>query len=130
MNITDYPTLSSLAFAIFRSKYLIEETIHQISGDKDKNIRSGYTGGSTDMYIPFPPKAKNIFSYDVNSLYPFVMKEFKYPIGNPTYFEGNLLSNGNKPFGFFFCNITTPPYLDHPILQIHHKTNDGCFAEH
>jgi hypothetical protein len=56
LNITDYPTLSSLAFTIYRSKYFPENSIHQVSGDIDKNIRSGYTGGSTDMYIPLLPK--------------------------------------------------------------------------
>jgi hypothetical protein len=53
------------------------------------------------------------------------MKEFKYPIGAPTYFEGNIFSNSNKLFGFFYCNITTPDKLLHPILKNKPKTNDG-----
>ena len=39
--------------------------------------------------------------YDVNSLYPFVMKEYAMAVGTPTYFEGNisLQFNNDKPFG-------------------------------
>ena len=58
-------------------------------------------------------------------MYPSVLKDKLYPIGNPTYFEGNLLKYEPNLFGFFYYNIITPTYLDHPILQIHHKTNDG-----
>src|SRR6266404_3614388 len=39
MNIHKYPTLSSLAFAIFRTHFLIENTIPQISGQIAKDIR-------------------------------------------------------------------------------------------
>ena len=112
-----------MAFSIFRSQYNKGEKIHQLSGDTDKNIRLGYTGGSTDMYIPLPPKNKKIYAYScgVNSLYPFVMNSFKYPIGDPTYFEGDILKTEPYAFGFFYCKIITPPFLDHPILQLHHN---------
>lgn len=53
------------------------------------------------------------------------------PVGNPIYFEGNILdkevlklfnigdSNGEKiPFGFFECEIEAPKNLKHPILQL------------
>ena len=52
LNIHHYPTLSSLAFAIFKSNFMKENTIPQITGEISKNIRSGYTGGAVDMYIP------------------------------------------------------------------------------
>jgi hypothetical protein len=50
-----------------------------------------------------------------------------FPIGNPTYFEGNILLDPLRAnaFGFFFCKITTPQDLKHPILQLHHKTVGG-----
>jgi hypothetical protein len=125
LNIIDYPTLPSLAFSIYRSSYYKNELIHQLSGDIDRDIRTGYTGGSTDMFIPALPSNKKIYAYDVNSLYPFVMKEFSYPIGTPTYFEGDILKTEVNAFGFFYANITSPKDLLHPILQIHYKTDDG-----
>jgi len=125
LNITDYPTLPSLAFSIFRSSYNKEENIHQLSGKIDKEIRSGNTGGSTDMFIPKNPIGVKIHVYDVNSLYPFVMMKFKYPIGSPIYFEGNILLTYPKAFGFFYCKIEAPMGLKHPILQLHHRTGGG-----
>jgi DNA polymerase elongation subunit (family B) len=122
LNIQDYPTLPSLAFSIFRSNSLKKEEIHQLSGDIDRDIRLGYTGGSVDMYIPY---GENIYGYDINSLYPSVMSDFKFPIGTPTYFEGDILKTEPNAFGFFYVNIITPESMLHPILQIHHKTNDG-----
>lgn len=125
LNIIDYPTLPSLAFSIFRSSYYKNEVIHQISGNIDKDIRLSYTGGSTDMFIPFPKEGVKIHVYDVNSLYPYVMNEFPYPIGTPTYFDGDILKANPEAFGFFYCKIKTPDNLLHPILQIHYKTPSG-----
>jgi hypothetical protein len=125
LNIQNHPTLPSLAFAIFRSKHLKLSSIYQISGKIDKDIREGYTGGSTDMFIPKPLIGDKIYCYDVNSLYPSVMKNNPYPVGNPTYFEGDILKSESNPFGFFYCKIKTPENLLHPILQLHHKTNNG-----
>ena len=123
LNLTDHPTLPSLAYSIFRSSYYKTEVIHQLSGKIDKDIRQGYTGGSTEMFIPSIIGGKKIYAYDVNSLYPSVMKDKEYPIGSPTYFEGNILKQDSKAFGFFHCKIVAPSNLLHPILQLHHKSS-------
>ena len=67
-----------------------ENIIPQITGQIDKNIRSGYTGGAVDMYIPEPPKGVKIKCYDVNSLYPSQMVSRLMPVGMPTYFNEKL----------------------------------------
>lgn len=51
------------------------------------DIRQGYFGGATDSYIPSGGKAKNIYTYDVNSLYPYAMKSFPMPIGKIRFFD-------------------------------------------
>ena len=122
LNIHKYPTLSSLAFAIFRSNFMEAGIIPQISGQIEKDIRLSYTGGACDMYIP---EGVSLFAYDVNSLYPSVMLNSLMPIGNPTYFEGNIRAIDQNAFGFFYCEITAPDNLVHPILQTHVKTNNG-----
>jgi DNA polymerase type B, organellar and viral len=113
-NIHHFPTLSSLAFDIFRSNFMKENTIPQLSGKIDNDIRSGYTGGAVDMYIP---EGENINCYDVNSLYPSQMHSQLMPIGNPTYFKGNILNIKENAFGFFYCKITAPDNIQHPIIQ-------------
>ena len=125
INIKSYPTLPSLSFANYRTNYLIWDEIAQISGKIQDHIKLSYTGGSTDMFIPFNNVNEEIYIYDVNSLYPYVMNEFEYPIGSPTYFEGDIRSLNKEAFGIFYCEIKAPEYLEHPIIQTHVKTKNG-----
>ena len=61
--------------------------------------------------------------------YPYVMAKFKFPIGRPTLFKGDILKLKNNPFGFFYCKVSAPDNLLHPILQLHHKTKDGLASQ-
>jgi len=124
INIGKYPTLPSLSFAIFRSKYNKKQLIHMISGTIYNEIKKSYTGGAVDMYIP-SNNNKTLYAYDVNSLYPYIMNNYKLPVGSPTYFEGDILSLDKNAFGFFNCKITAPINLKHPIIQTRIKTSDG-----
>jgi hypothetical protein len=123
-NIHHYPTLPSLAFAIFRTNFMENENVPQISGKIGDDIRQGYTGGAVDVYIPKPPENVNINCYDVNSLYPSQMLENLMPIGNPTYFDGDIRKIDLNAFGFFYCRITAPDDIKHPIIQTHVKINN------
>jgi hypothetical protein len=134
LNINKFTTLSSLAFGIFRAHFFKNAKIPLITGQMLADIRQGYYGGATDMYIPSPSGGDNIFTYDVNSLYPFVMANFPMPIGKIRFFEGNILDvpnfstmvgssimkekegAANKPFDFFEVEITTPTDLKIPII--------------
>jgi hypothetical protein len=120
VNIHKYSTLSSLAYAIFRTHFLRKDEIPQLSGQISRDIRSGYTGGAVDMYIP---EGAKIYVYDVNSLYPFIMNEFDMPIGKPKLFYGDIRKIDPNSFGFFYCKIIAPDNLKHPILQTHVKVN-------
>jgi hypothetical protein len=124
ISIKNYPTIPSLTFANFRTNYLEKDTIAQIAGKLYKDMKNSYTGGSTEMYIPFNQE-ETLFYYDVNSLYPYVMKEFDYPIGSPTFFKGDVTKVKPDAFGIFYCEIKAPDYLEHPILQTHVKTKAG-----
>jgi len=125
ISIHKYPTLSSLAFAIFRTHFLKFNTIAQLSGQIAKDIRQSYTGGAVDMYIPENPNGEQVFAYDVNSLYPSQMKDKPMPIGNPTLFYGDIRAIDPEAFGFFYCKIITPDDIKHPIIQTHVKTDNG-----
>ena len=129
LNITDNPTLPSLAFLIYRNKFMPKNiNIPIILGDTYLDIKDGYTGGSVDVYKPF---GKNIFHYDVNSLYPFVMRNFPMPVGIPKYFEGDIFngidftSERDKPFGVFDVEVISPDNLNIPILQTKIQTEFG-----
>ena len=125
-------TLPSLALNIYRVHFLSKDTIYQILENIEQAIRESYTGGAVDVYIPhnktsgfFGKLEANLFCYDVNSLYPSVMANNPMPVGLPTYFEGDIRRIELDSYGFFYCKITSPDYLEHPILQRRIKTSDG-----
>jgi len=74
------------------------------------------------MYRPF---GENIFCYDVNSLYPTVMRKQNMPIGKIRYFEGDIRKVDPKAFGFFKVEITAPTTIKHPIIQTKIDTGNG-----
>jgi hypothetical protein len=126
MNIHKYPTLSSLSIGTFRTKYLNTKKtkIPIISGTIYKEIKKGYTGGSTDLFIPY---GENVSIYDINSLFPFCMATKPMPIGKYYRFEGDIRLIEDKPFGFFEVIVHAPiqEHIQHPIIQTRVKTNTG-----
>jgi len=123
IDILKYPTLSSLAFAIYRSNFLKDDVkIPLISREMFNLFKKGYTGGALDV---FKPNGENIFRYDVNSLYPHVMKECSMPVGNPIFFEGDITKIDKDAFGLFKVDVETPKNLNIPVLQCKIKTVHG-----
>jgi hypothetical protein len=114
LNLTDYPTLSSLSFAIFRSNFMKEENI-SISNINDYNfIKESYRGGHVDVYRPYAKKGRKIYCYDINSLYPSVMAKNMFPTGIPKYFTGSR--ELNDLFGYIKVKVTCPNNMFCPVL--------------
>lgn len=122
LDINKYPTLSSLAFAIFRSDDSLYPKIARIHGVNYRELKKSYTGGAVDVYIPY---GKNVVRHDVNSLYPYIMKNFPMPVGDPTFFEGDITQIDKEAFGFFNVEIQAPEGLHVPLLQTRVKTKNG-----
>ena len=127
LNFNKYPTIPSISLSNFRINNLKKNSIIQISGKIYEDIKKSYTGGSVDMFIPYFNNINNnfLYNYDVNSLYPYIMLNKPMPVDNCTYFEGDIRKFDKNAFGFFYCKIETPENIEHPIIQIHHKTIDG-----
>ena len=47
------------------------------------------------------------------------------PVGKPIAFKGDITKIEPDAFGFFYCKINSPDYLEYPILQRSVKTSDG-----
>jgi DNA polymerase type B, organellar and viral len=135
VNMTKSLTLPALAMRIFKTHFMPKDSIYQILGSVEQDIRNSYTGGAVDVYIPhnrlgsfFLPVAglfKKLYYYDVNSLYPAVMAKHLMPIGKPIKFVGDIRKMEPEAFGFFYCKMTSPDNLNHPILQRRIKTSEG-----
>lgn len=108
-------TLPSLALTIFRKAFYDPDKtpIGIQNGNEDGFIRRGYYGGHADVY---KPRGENLFYYDINSLYPYVMKAFPMPVGKPKW-VGDLHSfNIEDLFGFIEAYVICPPSIHKPVL--------------
>jgi hypothetical protein len=47
------------------------------------------------------------------------------PVGKPIVFDGNIRAIEPDAYGYFYCKITSPENLEHPILQQTVKTTSG-----
>ena len=125
LNINKYPTIPSLAFAIYRTHYMSEGLIPLTNGQVFDFIKESFTGGSTEMYIPSVPEGKKIYCYDVNSLYPYVMLNNMYPVGDIIQFSGDpTILSPNEHSDYYWIgdvDVTTKVDLLRPYLQIHHN---------
>ena len=112
-------SLPSLAIKIFLKDFYDSKnaSIENCSGNKEIFIRKSYKGGSADVFKPF---MKNGYHYDINSLYPYVMKEFKYPVGKGT-FINHCNINLDTFFGFLEVEVFCPASIQMPILTKYDK---------
>lgn len=118
VNIMKYPTIPSIAFAIWRLNFLRNNKLVPIlNGPIYNDIKQSYFGGFVDVYKPY---AEDVKSYDVNSLYPDSMLKNPMPMGKPLYFEGSNHSHIKNLFGFVYCKISISN-LKTPILPVRFK---------
>ena len=113
------PTTASLAMTIYRTNHPDEfaaATRYQYNGEfarfLEDYIRLAYYGGRTEVFKPY---IKEGFHYDINSLYPYVMKTYTFPVGFPEHFEGVKAEQYFKMWkkrrigaGFLYCDIFVP----------------------
>jgi DNA polymerase type B, organellar and viral len=130
INVFSSLTLPALAMKIYKALYMPKDSIYQVQGLIDEDIREAYSGGAVDVFIPHnidmsTESSKILYYYDVNSLYPTIMANMKLPVGKPTTFTGDIRSVDPNVHGFFYCDITSPVYMEHPILQRRIKTSNG-----
>ncbi|XP_027177654.1 uncharacterized protein LOC113776793 [Coffea eugenioides] len=116
-------TAASLALSLFRSNYYdeVQFPIHIPNKNEDTFIRRGYYGGHADAYTPY---GENLYYYDINSLYPFVMKEFPMPGGVPVWHSDIDSMELDSMFGFIQAYVECPKTMKRPFLP-YRNDKDG-----
>lgn len=73
-------TLASLSLYLYRRRFQ-KHLLFSPSSKVDKFISEAYAGGRVEVFRP--GQHENISVYDVNSLYPSVMRNAHFPVGTP-----------------------------------------------
>ena len=114
-NIEPKLTYSSCALADFKTNY--KEKFDKIRNIENDELRSGYYGGRTEVFKTY---YKNddipLNCYDVNSLYPYVMSNFKFPVGEYTISREPITEEYISKIEFY-C----PKDLNIPLLPVHYN---------
>lgn len=120
------PTIASLAMKVFKTRFPDDyETAcssHYLSkwGQMaEAIIREAYFGGRTEVFVP---RLFDGYHYDVNSLYPSVMKAHEYPVGKYFVVQG---ARAEKCFdawltfhagnGIMECDVFVPDQFYPPL---------------
>jgi hypothetical protein len=116
IDITSILSASSLSLKIFRQHFL-KHDIPILNSVQDNYIRKGYFGGATDIYRKY---VENAHYYDVNSLYPYAMKNLM-PFKVIKFHDNMNLIKLEDFFGFCLVRITSPKDIDYPLIPFKHE---------
>jgi len=117
VDIVNSLTIASLSYKIYLTSFYKDNTLHTLDKPVDDYIRKSYFGGKTEVYKPY---SEHCYSYDCNSLYSHVMKNFSYPTGTPKYVRREGITEKIKTKkGFFQVRVSAPENLKHPFLVYH-----------
>ena len=111
VDIESVYSTATLSLKIYRRKFQ-EEPIYILPSNIDNFIRNSYYGGGTDVYKAY---GKNVYYYDVNSLYPNAMLK-PMPLNLIKYHKNMDNINLNNFFGFIEVEVTCPANMLKPML--------------
>lgn len=105
-------TVASQALRVFRT--FMRDEIPSLQPNIDEFVRSSYFGGRTEIFKPFFQQVNEtslLKSYDVNSLYPAVMRDFDFPGG----FKFETQFYLENQMGFYDVEVTVPDMYVPPL---------------
>lgn len=74
------PTIASQAFNAFRHRFMKHKILIHAHPKATELERLSYRGGRTEAFFIGKWTRGTVYKLDVNSMYPFVMKAFEYPV--------------------------------------------------
>lgn len=114
-------TAASQAIKVFRTH--MKAPISSLSKEADQFVRASYFGGRTEIFKPYFQQHKDdgmLKSFDVNSLYPYIMRLLEFP----TKFKAETLFYKPDEMGFYDVEVEVPEmYI--PPLGVRFKAMEG-----
>ena len=101
----------SIAYRVFRTKFIGNAKIPLLDSKVDEFIRKAYHSVTSDVFLPY---GRNLYFYDCNSLFPSAMLECM-PEGQPRPITTRELS---KLFGFVRVKVECPAHIQIPLLPV------------
>lgn len=109
------------------TEFKIDEKLYGFD-NADSYIRQSYKGGWCYVKKGYEGQLlENGFTIDVNSLYPFVMLEYEYPVGNPTFVWGNDCLQEIPKKAYYFVTFECSFYLKRGHLPTVQVKNNPCY---
>ena len=92
--------------------------------------RDAFCGGRTNAvklyHLPDVDNGEELRYYDFTSLYPYLNKNGKYPIGHPTIVSQPEHTDITQFFGIAKCTVLPPEKLYHPVLPLRQNGKLTC----
>jgi len=107
---------------------------HPIVRHAPLNTRDALYGGRTEamrLHYKIREGEETVQYCDVMSLYPYICKYFKFPIGHPIIHVGDTCADIEaclKMEGLMKCKIVPPQHLYHPVLPYRYKKLLFCLC--
>lgn len=95
-------TLASQAFRSYRHRFMPREIILHSYPEVTRLEREAYTGGRVEAFYIGRLEGERFYKLDVNSMYPYVMKERLYPYEMVSYSENVTISQLKKLFTRYY----------------------------
>lgn len=112
--LTHKLTIASNSINIFKNEYYKYGTFSRNSDKIDNFFRLAYKGGRVELIKTY---GEGLYYYDINSLYPYVMQQYQYPLIQRNNYE---LTKEYIPniCGIYECNVK----LDYIYIPLLHTT--------
>lgn len=117
-------TIASQALKVYRT--FIDSEIPSLSETVDQFVRQSYFGGRTEIFKPFFVQRSDVSMlrcFDVNSLYPSVMRDNDFPT-RPKFTTEVYLEN---EMGFYDVEVYVPEMYIPPLGTVYQEKNWGRF---
>lgn len=108
-------TAASTGIRVFQTMMPEDVTFLPQAPQYESFIRRGKNGGLT--FLTTINRVEDVEGYDVNSLYPYVMREHEFPYGIPEWRHGDLFESETR-LGMWECNVTCEDRNIIPIIPM------------